>query len=151
VTRGTQFLWRVANVIMRTLILALAAIALPSFATAEDQHASQVACEPQKFGARELAECLRTAADQAERDLAAAVEAAFKAIDARPGLLSGQKARWRRALGDAQAQWVAWRDAECQDVAPFESGLDAKNGDPRLRCIIDDDVRRASSLKARYP
>jgi uncharacterized protein YecT (DUF1311 family) len=66
-------------------------------------------------------------------------------------LLSPQKTRWRRSLGDAQSQWVAWRDSECQDVAPFESGMDAKAGDPRLRCIIDYDAQRIASLKARYP
>ena len=41
--------------------------------------------------------------------------------------------------------------SECQDVAPFELGIEAKVGDPRLRCIIDYDAERASSLKARYP
>jgi hypothetical protein len=29
--------------------------------------------------------------------------------------------------------------------------MDAKGGDPRLRCIIDYDAERVSSLKARYP
>jgi hypothetical protein len=28
--------------------------------------------------------------------------------------------------------------------------MDAKSGDPRLRCIIDYDSERVSSLKARY-
>ena len=111
---------------------------------------SQSACDAAKIGARELAECLRTGADQADRELAKAVDAAIKSIDARQGLLSSQKARWRRSLNDAEAQWVAWRDSECQDVAPFEAGMDAKGGDPRLRCIIDYDAERVSSLKARY-
>jgi uncharacterized protein YecT (DUF1311 family) len=119
-------------------------------AHAEDVHPSQAACDPAKIGARELAECLRTGADKADRQLATVVDAAIKSIDARQALLSSQKARWRRSLSDAQAQWVAWRDSECQDVAPFESGIDAK-GDPRLRCIIDYDAERVSSLKARYP
>jgi uncharacterized protein YecT (DUF1311 family) len=135
---------------MRTLVLAAAAVALSSFARAEDARPSQAVCDPAKIGARELAECLRTNADSSDRQLARAVEAAVKSIDARQGLLSSQKARWRRALNDAQAQWVAWRDGECQDVAPFESP-DAKGGDPRLRCIIDYDAERVASLKARYP
>ena len=118
---------------------------------AEDVRPSQTACDATKIGARELAECLRTNADKSDKQLAAVVEAAIKSIDARQGLLSSQKARWRRSLIDAQAQWVAWRDSECQDVAPFESGMDAKGGDPRLRCIIDYDADRVSSLKARYP
>jgi uncharacterized protein YecT (DUF1311 family) len=136
---------------MRLLVLAAAAIALCTFARAEAGSPSQAACDPAKIGARELAECLRTGADKADRELATAVDAAIKSIDARQGLLSSQKARWRRSLNDAQAQWVSWRDSECQDVAPFESGMDAKAGDPRLRCIIDYDAERASSLKARYP
>jgi uncharacterized protein YecT (DUF1311 family) len=135
---------------MRPLVLAAAAIVVSSLARAEDVLPSQAVCDPAKIGARELAECLRTNADLSDKRLAAAVETAVKSIEARQGLLSSQKARWRRALNDSQAQWVAWRDAECQDVAPFES-LDAKAGDPRLRCIIDYDAERVASLKARYP
>ncbi|MGC2783794.1 MAG: lysozyme inhibitor LprI family protein [Roseiarcus sp.] len=140
------------KVIMRLFVFAAAAvIAFSTFARAEAGSPSQVACDPTKIGARELAECLRTGADKADRELATVVDVAIKSIDARQGLLSSQKARWRRSLNDAQAQWVAWRDSECQDVAPFESGMDAKSGDPRLRCIIDYDAERVSSLKARYP
>jgi uncharacterized protein YecT (DUF1311 family) len=141
----------VTTVIMRPLVFAAAMIALCSLARAEDARPSEAACDAAKIGARELAECLRTNADRADNRLVAAVDAAIKSIDARQGLLSSQKARWRRSLNDAQAQWVAWRDSECQDVAPFESGMDAKGGDPRLRCIIDYDAGRVSSLKARYP
>jgi uncharacterized protein YecT (DUF1311 family) len=142
--------FKIIKVIMRLIVFA-AAIALCPLAHAEDAHPSQTACDPAKIGARELAECLRTGADKADRELATVVDAAIKSIDTRQGLLSSQKARWRRSLGEAQAQWVAWRDSECQDVAPFESGMDAKGGDPRLRCIIDYDAQRVSSLKARYP
>jgi uncharacterized protein YecT (DUF1311 family) len=141
----------VIKVIMRLLVLAAALIALCPFARAEAARPSQAACDAAKIGARELAECLRINADRADKELAAAVDAAIKSIDARAGLLSSQKARWRRSLNDAQAQWVAWRDSECQDVAPFEAGMDVKGGDPRLRCIIDYDAERVSSLKARYP
>src|SRR5574337_898970 len=74
-----------------------------------------------------------------------------KTIDGREGLMSKQKARWRRSLSEAQAQWYAWRDTECQDVAPFEAGMAAKGADPRLACIIDYDAARVASLKIRYP
>jgi uncharacterized protein YecT (DUF1311 family) len=150
VPRSFLSFW-VIKVIMRLIVFAAAAIAFSPLVHAEDAHPSQAACDASKIGARELAECLRTGADKADRDLAKAVEAAIKSIDARQGLLSSQKARWRRSLNDAQAQWISWRDSECQDVAPFESGMDAKNGDPRLRCIIDYDAGRVSSLRARYP
>jgi uncharacterized protein YecT (DUF1311 family) len=136
---------------MRPLVFAAALIALCPFARAEAARPSQIACDAAKIGARELAECLRVGADRADKELSAAVDTAIKSIDARQGLLSSQKSRWRRSLNDAEAQWVAWRDSECQDVAPFESGMDTKAGDPRLRCIIDYDAERVSSLKARYP
>jgi uncharacterized protein YecT (DUF1311 family) len=141
----------VPDVILRLLILAAVAIASCSLARGEDSRPSQTVCDATKIGARELADCLRTNADRADRELAAAVEAAIKSIDARQGLLSSQKARWRRSLNDAEAQWVAWRDSECQDVAPFETGMAAKGGDPRLSCIIDYNAQRVASLKARYP
>ncbi len=135
--------------------LAAAALALsvlaPTLVAAEDARPSQIACDAKKIGARDLAECLRTAADRADKELAATVEAAIKSVEQRQGLLSSQKARWRRSLSDAQAQWVSWRDSECQDVAPFEAGMAAKGGDPRLSCIIDYDAARVASLKARYP
>jgi uncharacterized protein YecT (DUF1311 family) len=143
--------FKVTTVTMRSLVLAAAVIALSPLARAEDARPSQIVCDATKIGARELADCLRTNADRSDKELAAAVDAAIKSIDVRQGLLSSQKARWRRSLSDAQAQWVAWRDSECQDVAPFESGMDTKGGDPRLRCIIDYDAERVSSLKARYP
>lgn len=130
--------------------LAASVLAAP-LAAAEDARPSQIACDAKKIGGRDLAECLRTGADRADRELAAAVEAAVKSIDSRQGLLSSQKARWRRSLSDAEAQWVSWRDAECQDVAPFEAGMAAKGGDPRLSCIIDYNTARIASLKARYP
>jgi len=120
-------------------------------ALAEEARPSQMLCDASKIGARELADCLRAAADKSEKELAATVEAAIKSIDARPRMLSSQRARWRRSLNDAQAQWIQWRDSECQDVAPFEAGMGAKGGDPRLACIIDQNARRMADIKARYP
>ena len=137
---------------MRILLLAVALAAPAATAVAADGlRPSQLACDATKIGARDLAECLRASADRAERDLSASIEAAIKSIDARPGVLSTQKARWKRSLNDAEAQWIGWRDAECQDVAPFEAGMGAKGGDPRLSCIIDQDARRVADIKARYP
>ena len=140
---------------MRFLCLVAACAVLgavaPMAAFADEARPSQAACDPAKLGGGDLAQCLRSAADKADRDLQAALEAAIKSIDQRQGLLSSQKARWRRSLSETQAQWVAWRDDECQDVAPFEAGMAAKGADPRLACIIDSDAARIASLKARYP
>lgn len=140
---------------MRPLFFAAALVCSAAsaigLAAADEVRPSQAACDAKKIGGRELADCLRAAADRADRELAGVVEAAIKSIDARQGLLLSQKARWRRSLNDAQAQWIGWRDSECQDVAPFEAGMAAKGGDPRLSCIIDYDAQRLASLKARYP
>ncbi len=131
------------------LSLAASGAAAPVFGESAPRP-SQIACDANKLGARELAECLRAGADHADSELRAAFEAAIKSIDSRQGLMSSQKARWRRSLGEAQAQWATWRDSECQDVAPFEAGMAAKGADPRLACIIDYNAERLASLKARY-
>jgi len=137
--------------IMRMLFLVSALALHASAAPAEEPRPSQTLCDATKIGARELAECLRTAADRSDKELSETVEAAIKSIDSRPRMLSSQKSRWRHSLGDAQAQWIGWRDSECQDVAPFEAGMGAKGGDPRLACIIDQNARRVADIKARYP
>ena len=132
-------------------LAALAALSLAGAARAQEIRPSEIACDSKKMGGGELAECLRKASERAEAELRAAVDAAVKSIDGRQGLLSKQKARWRRSLNEAQAQWYAWRDAECQDVAPFEAGNAGKGADPRLACIVDNDAARVASLKSRYP
>ena len=137
---------------MRILLLAAAlAASVATAAAADELRPSQLACDARKIGARELADCLRTGADRADRDLSASIDAAIKSVEARQGVLSTQKARWKRSLNDAEAQWIGWRDTECQDVAPFEAGMGAKGGDPRLACIIDHDAERIADIKARYP
>ncbi len=137
---------------MRRLFLSLAiCLAGAPAAMADDLRPSQIQCDSKKIGARELADCLRAAADRSDKELASAIEAAAKSIDGRVGLLSAQKARWKRSLNESQAQWLGWRDTDCQDVAPFEAGIGVKGGDPRLACIIDHDAQRLAEVKARYP
>ena len=125
------------------------ALAFVFFALAAPAVAAPV-CDPARIGARELADCLRTASDKSERDLAAALEAALKTIDGKPKILATRKARWKRFLNDSQSQWVGWRDSECQDLAPLERA-DGGGGDPRLACIIEHNETRAADLKTRYP
>ena len=122
---------------MRILVLA-AALALccvgsAAAAAAEDARARRSSPATRRRSARAISpNACAAAADTPTAELRAAVDAAIKSIDARQGLLSSQKARWRRSLSEAQAQWTSWRDSECQDVAPFEAGMAAKGGDPRL-------------------
>jgi uncharacterized protein YecT (DUF1311 family) len=132
------------------LCLALCSV-LAASAWADGSRPSQVLCDSKKIGARELADCLRAAADRSEKELAAVLENAAKSVDGRAGLLAGQKARWKRSLNESQAQWLTWRDTDCQDVAPFEAGMNAKGGDPRLACVIDHNAQRIEEMKARYP
>jgi uncharacterized protein YecT (DUF1311 family) len=143
---------RFGLLLMRRLFLSLAfcLVAAP-LARADDGRPSQLQCDSKKIGARELADCLRAAADRSEKELAATIEAAVKSIDTRVGLLSAQKGRWKRSLNESEAQWLGWRDTDCQDVAPFEAGMGAKGGDPRLACIIDHNAQRIAEMKARYP
>ena len=136
---------------MRILCLTMLVTLAATAAFADEPRPSQALCDAGKIGARELAECLRTAADKSDKELAATVEGAIKVLEARPKLLSSQKARWKHSLTEAQTLWISWRDSECQDVAPFEAGMAAKGGDPRLSCIIDQNTRRIGDLKARYP
>ena len=143
---------RFGSLIMRRLLLSLAiCLAAAPVARAQEARPSQILCDSKKIGARELADCLRAAADKSEKDLAAVIDGAAKSIDTRVGLLSAQKGRWKRSLNESEAQWLGWRDTDCQDVAPFEAGMSAKGGDPRLACIIDHDAQRIAEMKARYP
>jgi uncharacterized protein YecT (DUF1311 family) len=135
---------------MLLLSLALCVVASPT-AWADVARPSQTLCDAKKIGARELADCLRSAADRSEKDLAGVIEAAAKSIDGKVGLLSNQKSRWKRSLNESEAQWLGWRDTDCQDVAPFEAGMSAKGGDPRLACIIDHNTQRIDEMKSRYP
>ncbi len=134
------------RVLAACLLLLCAAPAL-----AQTPRPSQTACDNKKIGAKELADCLRAAGDKSERELAALMATAAKSIDSRPAMLSSQKARWKRSLNESQALWIGWRDADCQDVAPFENGMGAKGGDPRLSCIIDHNAQRIDELRSRYP
>ena len=137
---------------MRLLIVGVAALLIwAPAAFADNVRPSQTACDSKKIGAKELADCLRVAVDRSDKELASTIEAAIKTLEARQGLLSAQKARWKRSLNESQAQWLGWRDTECQDVAPFEAGLGAKGADPRLACIIDHNAQRSEEIKARYP
>ena len=136
---------------MRFVVLIAIVGLMATSASAEDLRPSQTSCDAKKIGARELAECLRMNADKADKELVATIEAAAQSIDGRAGMMSSQKSRWKRSLNEAETQWLGWRDTECQDVAPFEAGMGAKGGDPRLSCIIDQDARRVADIKARYP
>ena len=128
---------------------ALALILIFSAGAARAEGPPTPICDPARIGARELADCLRTATEKSEREVTGALEAAQKSIDAKPKMLATRKSRWKRFLTDLQTQWASWRDQECQDLAPLEAA--GAPGDPRLACLIEHNARRAADLKARYP
>ena len=137
---------------MRRFVFVLVCLLFAPLAQAEAvRRPSQAACDSDRIGAGELAACLRTASEKSERELTIAFNAALKSIDAKPKMLSSQRTRWKRFLNDLETQWTSLRDSECQDLAPFETGMEAKGGDPRLACIIDENAARTADLKARYP
>ena len=108
---------------MRLLIASTCLVLVAGVALADSPRPSQTACDTKKIGGRDLADCLRVAADRSDKDLTAAVDAALKTVDTRVGLLNAQKTRWKRSLNESQALWIGWRDTDCQDVAPFEAGM----------------------------
>jgi hypothetical protein len=55
-----------------------------------------------------------------------------------------------KGIGVAQIRECSISLFTPQDVAPFEAGMSAKGGDPRLGCIIDHDAQRIDELKSRY-
>jgi hypothetical protein len=69
-----------------------------------------------------------------------------------------QRARWRNSLADSQGLWLRWRNAECQEVAPFEGQATSTNAlknrvaafDAKLVCTIRANTARAADLSARY-
>ena len=127
-------------------------------AAAEDVRPSQLACDATKdrrARSRRMPALRRRSRRQGAR-CEPSKRRSSRSRRAR-ALLSSQKARWRRSLTEAQAQWVNWRDAECQDVAPFEAGMTAKGGDPqtqlhhRLRRPARREPQGALSLSGRSP
>ena len=138
--------------IARVMIVAMAMLGALTPLSAEGTPAATAnACDTKKLGGKELADCLRTASEKSEREMSALLEGVGKSIDGRAGLQSGQKARWKRSLNDAHALWLRYRDAECQDVSPFEAIVNKLGGDTRMTCIIELNDKRMSELRARYP
>ncbi len=136
---------------MRLSVFAFALVLAAPTAFGDEARPSHLTCDSAKIGARELADCLRMASDKSDGEMRATIEAAVKSVESKPKMMASQRSRWKRSLNEAQAQWLTWRDAECQDVAPFEAGMNAKGGDPRLSCIIDQNALRLADIKSRYP
>jgi uncharacterized protein YecT (DUF1311 family) len=132
-----------------SLRVALASILLLTSAAAQERP-SQAACERAKLPGRAYIECLEAAARAADEKLRAAQARARATIDARGDLASVQKTRWKNALEEAMNAFIAFRNVECQNVAPYEGTRGIGAFEERLACLIDKATARARDLDSRY-
>jgi uncharacterized protein YecT (DUF1311 family) len=116
-------------------------------------------CDPAALKGPALTACLTEAVKQSERNLQAAVDSAIASIGTRPGVFDSQRARWKNALTDSQADWLRFRNAECQDVAPFEGQAGSTSAvknrvaafEAKLICTVRLNGERIADLASRYP
>jgi uncharacterized protein YecT (DUF1311 family) len=126
-------------------------LAFPISATwAQETRPSQLACERAKLPGRAYIECLEAAARAADKALNEAQAKARAIIDARGDLAAVQKNRWKNALEEAQNAFIAFRNVECQNVAPYEGARGIGAFEERLACIVDKATVRARELDSRY-
>jgi uncharacterized protein YecT (DUF1311 family) len=132
------------------VVLAGLAFVYAAPAPAQELRPSQQACQRPKLPGRAYIECLEAAAraaDQAMRDAHARAKAA---IDARSELAPMQKIRWKNALEEAMSAFIAFRNVECQNVAPYEGARGIGAFEERLACLVDQMTARARDLDSRY-
>lgn len=135
---------------MRAVLAMLALSALLAEASAQDVRPSQAACDRAKLPARAYIECLEAAARAADKALSEAQARARATIEARADLAAVQKNRWKNALEEAQNAFVAFRNIECQNVAPYEGTRGIGAFEERLACLVDKATARARELDLRY-
>lgn len=135
---------------MRPVLAMLALAVLLSEASAQGVRPSQAACERAKLPGRAYIECLEAATRAADKAFNDAQARARATIDARADLAAVQKNRWKNALEEAQNAFIAFRNIECQNVAPYEGARGIGAFEERLACIVDKTTARARELDARY-
>lgn len=128
----------------------LALSMLVADASAQEPRPSQAACERARLPGRTYIECLEAAARAADKALNDAQARARAAIDARADLAAVQKNRWKNALDEAQNAFIAFRNMECQNVAPYEGARGIGAFEERLACLVDKATARARELDSRY-
>ena len=135
---------RQALVMLAFLVVAVGA------AEAQGVRPSQAACERVKLPGRAYIECLEAAARAADKALNEAQLRARAIIDARADLAPVQRTRWKNALEEAQNAFIAFRNIECQNVAPYEGARGIGAFEERLACLVDKATARARELDSRY-
>lgn len=116
-------------------------------------------CDPATLQGPQMSLCLGAAEKRSGDALDAVMKAALASIASRPGVFDTQRARWRNSLTESQAQWLHFRNTECQEVAPFEGQAASTNiarnrasaFEAKTICAIRMNDARAADIAARYP
>jgi uncharacterized protein YecT (DUF1311 family) len=133
------------------LVALAAAAAFPGCASA--------ACDPTALAGPSLTQCLAAEEKASSDKVQAAYKAAVASIATRPGVFDAQRARWRNSLAESHDLWLRLRNAECQNVAPFEGQAASTSVvrnrmaafEAKLACAIRMNDMRAADLSSRYP
>lgn len=99
------------------------------------------------------AACMNLRFKQADEALNTIYQEAMRAIrlhEGTPHETEAQPAAWRAALRDAQRAWIAFKDAECDGVAPHENWTLWDRDDAVMTCRIRLTDARAAELSAHY-
>jgi uncharacterized protein YecT (DUF1311 family) len=138
---------------LRQGLLAAAASTLmigAAFAQSQ-QRIGDTLCDIRKLQPREYSECLRKAQDDSDRALRERISTIAAIIDKTPGMQPAQKTRWRKAVEDGQGLWMRFRNAECQELTPFETASKTRVAEEQRVCILDYNALRMNQLSLRYP
>jgi uncharacterized protein YecT (DUF1311 family) len=97
----------------------------------------------------EYAQCASAALDRADAELNAVYQQTLQRIR-RSNEPFVDKAQWETALRAAQRAWIAWRDADCTGLLPFEWGGGTGTNAAITICQYSRTVDRTAELRGRY-
>lgn len=97
----------------------------------------------------EFARCVSAALDRADGELNAAYQQALQRIR-RSDDPFADKTQWEAGLRAAQRAWIAWRDADCKGLLPFEWGGGTGTNAAVMECQFSRTVERTTELRERY-
>jgi uncharacterized protein YecT (DUF1311 family) len=124
--------------------------AVPALANAPARAADQQ-CDLRKLQPRDFGECIRRAQEDSERALRDRLLAINGLIDQAKDAAPPQRLRWKKALEESQNMWLRFRNAECQDMTPFEATNKNRIAEEQRICAMEHNARRMDELARRYP
>jgi uncharacterized protein YecT (DUF1311 family) len=99
---------------------------------------------------REWLSCLHATAELSDRLVDEAEDRVRAALVLRPDVSSFMRESFSRALTQADTQWRALRDYECNGLVLLEKGFRAQPYEVRLTCQIRHNLDRAEQLWSSY-